>query len=544
MAQRKVGVFTAGVIALALLATFAPPYVRYVIERIAIAGLFAVGFNLVFGLAGIASLGNAAFYGLGAYIAGIVGMQHGQPWYVVLALATTCGAILGALFALFTARTRGIYALLLTLTLAQSVWGLASQNVALTQGDTGLIGITHALPLAPPDPGFGALIVTLAALGCAVAWLVWVSTSGLVIAATATNERRARALGLGILGPRMTSFALSGALCALAGVMSAQLRGSVSPSDLDWPMSAAVLVAALIGGSTTVFGPALGAFAFVALETILGDFTGRWQMILGALMATAAIVLPGGLLRARPRRYPAGTHVDRQLPRTAFAGPLLDIDGLRYGFGGRTLFADFSLHIAAGERVAIVGPNGVGKSTLFALIGGDLIAEHGRIRFAGRDVRRAGTVRRARAGIGRTYQFGSLFETRTVWENLAVAHAAQHPRTLVRPLAGDANLLREVERSLQRFDLRAIADARVDALSHGTRRRVELAVAFAPRPLLVLLDEPTAGLERGEIDAVLRAIEALPRDVALLVIEHDADVAARLCTSVTRLGEPNVLRPS
>jgi len=544
--RRSVLAFGVAALVLALLATFAPPYLRYVIERLAIAALFAVGFNLVFGLAGIASLGNAAFYGVGAYVAGIVGAQHGAPWYVVMPLAIVAGALLGLVFGVFTARTRGIYTLLLTLTLAQSLWGLASQNVALTQGDTGITGIVGALPLSTTDPFFGALIVGIAALGCAFAWVVWDSTYGLIVAATAINEVRARSLGLRILVPRLTTFALSGGLCALAGVMSAQLRGSVSPSDIDWPTSAAVLIAALLGGSRTVFGPALGAFVLVGIETLVGDLTGRWQLILGALMALVAIALPTGLVSARPRTFRRVLRSSDDIALPPTIGPLLEIDALSYRIGGHTLFSNFGLRINAGERHAIVGPNGVGKSTLFALIGGERRPESGTIRFAGTDITRMTTSSRARAGIGRTYQFGSLFDPLTVWENLAIAHAAVRPasRSIARPLVTDGRLLGAVDRSLARFKLHALSDSRVGDLPHGTRRRVELAVAFATRPRLVLLDEPTAGLERTEIADVLAAIEALPRDVALLVIEHDADVAARLCTIVTQFGERDVVRPA
>ena len=530
--------YTAAALVLASFAVLAPPYARFLIERIAIAGLFAVGFNLVFGLAGISSLGNAAFYGVGAYVAGIVGAQHGAPWFVVMPLAVILGAVLGAIFGVFTARVRGIYALLLTLTLAQSLWGLASQNVELTQGETGITGIAGAMPLAIGDPRSGALIVLLAALGVAGAWLVWTSTYGLIIAATATNEVRARALGLSIVRPRIIAFALSGALCALAGVMSAQLRGSVSPSDLDWPTSATVLIAALLGGTRTTFGPLLGALLLVAAETLLGDLTGRWQLILGAFMAIVAIVLPGGVIRARERRLPRGAPRAVAAQRPTPPGPILQIDRLDYAIGGRALFADFSLSIAAGERHAILGPNGVGKSTLFALIGGDRRPDSGTIRLGGLDVTLQTTAQRARAGIGRTYQFGSLFEARTVWENLAVAHAVARHGTfaMAGPLVSDAVVLGAVRASLARFGIEDIADARVGEIAYGTRRRVEIAVAFATDPRLVLLDEPTAGLERHEIAEVVAAIESLPREVALLVIEHDADVAARLCSRTTQLG--------
>ena len=532
--------YTAAALVLASFAALAPPYARFLIERIAIAGLFAVGFNLVFGLAGISSLGNAAFYGVGAYVAGIVGAQHGAPWFVVMPLAVILGAVLGAIFGVFTARVRGIYALLLTLTLAQSLWGLASQNVALTQGDTGITGIAGAMPLATSDPRSGALIVLLAALGGAVAWLVWTSTYGLIIAATATNEVRARALGLSIVRPRIIAFALSGALCALAGVMSAQLRGSVSPSDLDWPTSATVLIAALLGGTRTTFGPLLGALLLVAAETLLGDLTGRWQLILGAFMAIVAIVLPGGFIRGRERRLPRGAPHAVAAQRPTPPGPILQIDRLDYAIGGRALFADFSLSIAAGERHAILGPNGVGKSTLFALIGGDKRPDSGTIRLGGFDVTLQTTAQRARAGIGRTYQFGSLFEDRTVWENLAVAHAVSGHGTfaMAGPLVSDAVVLGAVRASLARFGIEDIANARVGEIAYGTRRRVEIAVAFATDPRLVLLDEPTAGLERHEIAEVVAAIESLPREVALLVIEHDAEVAGRLCSRTTQLGGP------
>ncbi|GAC1421208.1 MAG: hypothetical protein NVSMB5_14240 [Candidatus Velthaea sp.] len=511
-----------------------PPYLQYVAARAAIAALFAVGFNVVFGFGGIASLGHAALAGGGAYTIALLQTQSHVPGVGIALAVIGYGAAAGALMGVATLRTRGIYALLLTLMLAQSLWGLASQNVALTGGDNGITGILRPAALAS-DGAFGLVTIGLAFAGVFAVWCILASRFGRLLVAARTSEVRLRSLGIEAAPYRIAAFAISGIVCATAGALGALFRGSVSPAQLDWPASANVLIATILGGASTVAGPPLAAAALVALEALAGS-TQRWPAILGAIFIATAVFVPRGIGGRlwRPERFvaPPALQCARERNAEPRAGALLAIEDLNYTIGANQLFENFSLTMQRGERRAIVGPNGVGKSTLFALLCGERRAQSGHVVFAGRDLTHASPAARARAGIGRTFQFGALFDDHTVAQNLRVAALA------ARSAAPDA----AVAAALDRWNIDCDRDRLPGELSAGRRRIVELALASLSEPALLLLDEPTAGLERSEIAGVIDAICRLPKSTAVLVIEHDADVASAIAGHVTELRSRDAAR--
>ncbi|GAC1404582.1 MAG: hypothetical protein NVSMB64_07990 [Candidatus Velthaea sp.] len=534
MARRNLYAFAAVCLVTLVVVPFLPPYVQYVAARAAIAALFAAGFNLVFGFGGIASLGGAALAGGGAYTVALLETQVHAPGVAIAGAVVLYGAVTGAFMGVATLRTRGIYALLLTLMLAQSLWGLASQNVALTGGDNGITGIIRPGVLQSDGAfGFGAIALTFA--GVFAVWCLIASRFGRLLVAARANELRLRSLGVEAAPLRIGAFAISGIVCASAGALGALFRGSVNPADLDWPASANVLVATILGGASTVAGPPLAAAALVALEAVAGS-TQRWPTILGAIFVATAVFVPrglGGRLWRRERFVvPAVLPAPAKPIEAPLSGTLLRIAELNYAIGPNRLFRGFSLTMEYGERRAIVGPNGVGKSTLFALICGERRAQSGQIEFAGRDMGKASSAARARAGIGRTFQFGALFDDHTVAQNLRVAALA------ARLAAPDA----AVAAALERWSLDSDRDRLPGELAAGRRRVVELALASLSEPKLLLLDEPTAGLERSEIQAVIEAIRSLPPTTAVLVIEHDAEVADAIAGSITELRAPDAAR--
>jgi branched-chain amino acid transport system ATP-binding protein len=216
---------------------------------------------------------------------------------------------------------------------------------------------------------------------------------------------------------------------------------------------------------------------------------------------------------------------------------LLDVQGLHKRFGGVVATDGVDLQVRAGELHALIGPNGAGKTTLVAQLAGQLTPDRGRIVFAGRDVTASSAHQRARLGLARSFQITRLFASFGVLEHIALAlQAASGPSIGAwRPVSRETQLLERARALLPRLGLDAHADAPIHTLSHGQRRALEVGMAVAAGPRLVLLDEPMAGLGADESPRMEALIDALRHDAALLLIEHDVDAVFRLADRVSVL---------
>ena len=220
---------------------------------------------------------------------------------------------------------------------------------------------------------------------------------------------------------------------------------------------------------------------------------------------------------------------------------LLSLSGVGRTFGALKAVDDVTLDIPDGARHALIGPNGAGKSTLFKLITGALPVSAGRVRLAGDDITRLAEHQRARRGISQTLQHSSLFLTQTVLQNVLLAAQRRHGsrRSLVPRRQAAAN--DRARALLGDVGLESRADVPVSALSHGERRQVEVAVALACEPRLLLLDEPAAGMSPAESSRLVGLLRSLPASVTLVIVEHDLDVVFALAGSVTVLHLGRVL---
>jgi branched-chain amino acid transport system ATP-binding protein len=215
----------------------------------------------------------------------------------------------------------------------------------------------------------------------------------------------------------------------------------------------------------------------------------------------------------------------------------LAIRDLDKSFGGLRVTASVSLTVEPGERRLIIGPNGAGKTTLFNLITGEVRPDGGSIALFGRDITRVPSRRRAHLGVARTYQIITLFPRETLLRNvvLALLGLSSLRWNPVVPLRRQSALLTEARAVLGRLGLDDLADRPVAATSYGERRRLEIALALAQRPRVLLLDEPFAGLSTEERRDVLRLVADIPRDVTIVMIEHDMDVALDFAERITVL---------
>jgi branched-chain amino acid transport system ATP-binding protein len=215
----------------------------------------------------------------------------------------------------------------------------------------------------------------------------------------------------------------------------------------------------------------------------------------------------------------------------------LEVSGLSKNFGGLRVTDEVSFAVAPGERRLIIGPNGAGKTTLFSLIAGELRPNAGTIRLFGRDITREPSRRRAHRGLARTYQIITLFPRETLLRNVVLSLLGLSPLRWnpFRDLERQAALRERAEAALARVGLAAIAHRRLAETSYGERRRVEIAMALAQEPKLLLLDEPLAGLSVEERNEVHKLLHAIPRDVTIVMIEHDMDFALEFAERITVL---------
>ncbi len=216
---------------------------------------------------------------------------------------------------------------------------------------------------------------------------------------------------------------------------------------------------------------------------------------------------------------------------------VLETIGLDKSFGALAVARDVSLRLDKGARHALIGPNGAGKTTFINLLTGVLTPDSGTVRLGGRDVTRLAPERRCRLGLARTFQINHLFPSLSAIENVLLALAEREARGwhFLRPLGRHGDLVDEAADLLRRLDLDTVAARPVQELAYGQQRLVEIAIALAARPRVLLLDEPAAGLPTAESGRVLDLIESLDPDIAVLVIEHDMDFVFRIARRISVL---------
>lgn len=222
---------------------------------------------------------------------------------------------------------------------------------------------------------------------------------------------------------------------------------------------------------------------------------------------------------------------------------ILQVENLHKHFGGLAALAGVSLSVEGGARQAIIGPNGAGKSTLFNVIAGEVKATMGRVFFEDRDVTQVPVFERANLGLGHTFQRNNLFLGLSAFENvrLALQHHLGLAKRFYKPADSYSDLARAGLELLDRVGLLSSADKRVGVLSYGQQRALEVALALAGEPKLLLLDEPTAGMSPAETAEMVRLVQSLPRHLTMLIVEHDMDVVFTIADRITVLHYGRIL---
>jgi branched-chain amino acid transport system permease protein len=291
----------AAVIAFLLVFPLLMPYQALAIN-ILIFGLFAVGFNLLFGYTGLLSFGHAAFLGVGSYLTGIAMVHMGLPWGVAVLLGVVSAALAGVLIGYLAIRTRGIYFSMVTLALAQIVYYAFYKAEKWTGGENGLRGIQvpqmeiagFRFDFLDPTTKYYVILVFVAAALWFVSRLL-ASPFGAVMEAVRENEKRAAACGFDVARTKLLVFVISAALCGLAGAMRA-LHLSVVPIDsLHYLLSGQAVMMCLLGGMGTFFGPFVGAGVFLTLEDVVTTLTKHWMAVVGTVFMIFVLFFPAGI---------------------------------------------------------------------------------------------------------------------------------------------------------------------------------------------------------------------------------------------------------
>jgi branched-chain amino acid transport system permease protein len=542
-----------------------PPFWIVLLDNIGLSALVAMGLVLLTGVGGLTSFGQAAFVGFGAYTTAVLTTAYGlSPWLTLPASLLVSG-IAAVLLGLVTVRLSGHYLPLGTIAWGLGLFYLFSKLEFLGRND----GISGIPPLAIGnlkmiDPGTIYYAIWTAVLIAALLTMNLLdSRTGRAIRALRRGHIAAEAFGVVTPRAKLLVFIHAAVLAGLSGWLYAHFQRAVNPTPFGAQAGIEYLFVAVVGGAGYVWGGVLGAVIVVVLKEVLQSYLplllhgeGQLEIIVFGILLVAllqlaptgvwpvlASLLPfkpkaksGDLLRPDPSpQLPARAHTANE------SGALLQVDKARKQFGGVIAVNDVSFDVQAREIVALIGPNGAGKSTTFNLITGVLSATGGAISVEGRKLRNPPPQEVVKLGIARTFQHVKLVPDMTVLENVAIgAHLRGHASAIASMLrldrADEAGLLAEAARQIERVGLREQTDQLAGSLSLGQQRIVEIARALCVDPILLLLDEPAAGLrhmEKQRLAALLRQL----RDggMSVLLVEHDMGFVMDLADRVVVL---------
>ena len=547
-------------------------------SRIMVWGLFGIGFDILFGFTGLLSFGQSAFYGTGGFIAAYL-LTNNVLSNVPLALflgvigAMAAGVLVGAI----ALRRTGIYFAMITVAIAETFFFVENSPLsAWTGGENGLpgvptptfhlFGLTWAVKNGWSMYGFLAICYFI---GIVIALRIVRSPVGAILTAIRDNPLRARAVGHAVGLYKLTAFVVAAAYAGFAGGLLGVLQGFMPPDAFTFDTSGQLVMQTVIGGSATLFGPLLGAAVWLYLRDFLQAVVGlgaAWKLVLGLVFVLLVTFLRRGLiggvqdliahLTAKPHAPPpeeaaaiapaaqtvtsfGPAHRRRHDP--AFSGPVLEARGLTKIYGGLAANRDIDFTVEEGELRGVIGPNGAGKSTFFKMLTCEVPPSSGRILFHGRDITGYDVARVCQLGLTKSYQINQLFARQTVWENVAIAALAERRGLfrldMLRSLGSVPGLATQVEQTLALVSLGGRAEVPVSDLAYGEKRRLEIALALAASPSLLLLDEPLAGMSPRERAETVQLLKNIRRGRTMVIVEHDMDAVFELAERITVLHE-------
>ena len=546
-ASRRAGLALLAVGAVLPLIPATPEIWITLLNGIGMASLAVMGLVLLTGIGGLTSFGQAAFCGFGAYTTAVLTTTYGLSPWLTLPLAVALTGVVALVLGLMTVRLSGHYLPLGTMAWAISLYYLFGNMDALGRHD----GISSIPPLSiagyPLYEGRAVYYVIWACvLLAALATLRLLdSRVGRAIRALRGGVTAAEAFGVDTGRVKLTAFVYAALLAAVSGWLFAHVQRAVNPTPFGLNAGIEYLFMAVVGGVAHIWGAVAGAAVVTLLKDQLQAIlprlfggSGNFEAIIfGVLLVLLLQYARDGLWplvqRVFPPRVPAPPRADAEpLPRRAMpeaGSPLLDIRSLQKSFGGLLAVRDVGFEVKAGEIIGLIGPNGAGKSTTFNLVTGVLRPSAGEVRLQGARIGGLPSRTIARRGVARTFQHVKLLPTMSVLDNVMLgAHLRGHAGVMgavLRLDRGEEERLRhEAVRQLERCGLGDSLHRPAGTLALGQARVVEIARALCLDPMLLLLDEPAAGLRHAEKQALGNLLRRLRAEgTAILLVEHDMD---------------------
>ncbi len=526
-----------------------PPFYVTLLSYIGLASLVTVGLVLLTGIGGQTSFGQGAFAGIAAYTTTLLG-----GWiFLSLPAALLLTGLAAWLLGLITVRLSGHF-----LPLGTIAWGSAAYYLMGTlPGLGGYNGITNIAPLPwiGTDPRLVlTLVFLLVLLAMNLTRNLLDSRQGRAIRALAGGRLMAESMGVDTAATALSIFVIAALYAGLAGWLYAHVLQYLNPTPFSLTAGIEYLFMVIIGGAGSLWGAVVGAALVTLLRDQLNDLLprllgqpGNFEGPVFAIIVILALQrMPLGLLpslqslaaRVLPSRVRTPEPAPHLPARPPPSGTVLELHGITKRFGGLVANDTVSFSLQAGQILALIGPNGAGKSTLFDVISGLLPANAGTITLSGKRIDGTPARRIAQRGVARTFQHVRLLADRSVLDNIALgAHLrgrAGVVRSLLRLERGEERgLLAEAVRQAERFGLSAHLHTPAGDLSLGQQRIVEIARALCLDPVLLMLDEPAAGLrlaEKRELAAHLRSLRN--SGMAVLLVEHDMDFVMGLADQV------------
>ena len=572
--------------ALALLvAPFVLPHLGFsptTINRILIWGLFGLGFDLLFGYAGLLSFGQSAFFGTGGMFAAYLLTQLNFPYVLVsIVIGALVAGIVGYLVGLIALRRTGIYFAMITVAIAEVFFFVEFNPLSdYTGGENGLPGVpTPSVYLGFTTLHFDSdwsMYIFLAFwyfVGLVIALRIVRSPVGAILSALRDNPLRAAALGHNIHGYKLTAFVVAAAYAGFAGGLLGVMQGFMPPDAFMFDTSGQLVMQTAIGGAGTLFGPLVGATVWLYLSDFFQNtlhLGATWKLVLGIVFVLLVCFLRRGIVGAVVDLYtlatgrkdakestavtragPAGAAAaaaappPRRRPAGVASGPILQANSLTKRYGGLAANSDIDFVVNHGELRGIIGPNGAGKSTFFKMLTCEIQPTSGKIVFEGRDITGKSVTDVCQLGLTKSYQINQLFERLTVRQNLTIAALGEirgkFRLDLFKSLRNIPGLEEQVEHTLTLVNLTERPDTLVSELAYGEKRRLEIGLALATSPSLLLLDEPLAGMSPRERVETVALLKSIARGRTMIIIDHDMDSLFELVEKVTVLQEGRVL---
>jgi branched-chain amino acid transport system permease protein len=494
---------------------------------------------------------------------------------------------------LFALRRTGIYLAMITVAIAEVFFYLEFNPLSeWTGGENGLPGVpTPTLHLGVTSIHFTtgwSLYQYLAVcyfIGIVLALRIVRSPVGAILRAIRENPLRAAAVGHNIHGYKLTAFVIAAAYAGFAGGLLGVLQGFMPYEAFVFDTSGQLVIQTAIGGAGTLFGPLVGAAVWLFLQDFLQSalhLGAAWKLVLGVVFVLLICFLQRGIIGAFVDLYDLATgkkvkeaadeapmelgltpEEDEQrrgvakVRRTAppvlphhrapsgHTGQILKCTGLTKRYGGLVANSDIDFTVNHGEMRGIIGPNGAGKSTFFKMLTCEIPPTSGTIVFEDLDITGMGVSDVCQLGLTKSYQVNELFSRLTVRENLTIAALAdtrgKFRLDMFRSIGSIPRLNEQVDHTAELVNLTRRLDTPVSELAYGEKRRLEVGLALATSPSLLLLDEPLAGMSPSERVETVKLLKSISQGRTMIIIDHDMDSLFELVERVTVLQEGRVL---